>query len=305
MSQSCLPGNPLIFHFSVTDYDPKQSNGGIPGSPATIEAFTNFTHTLDKRLQRAGVYFLKPKNFRRKHVDALVNQISTDVQQHKLTPGSAKNFYAHLRKFLKAIRKPQLLLESNRDLGLTVQPATANKAFALTSDILNRIPCPFIKTSLQLIYHFGMWKTEAIQIHPHQADRGQEIILLASWCRGGNGRAIPVRTPMQRALIQRAKFLATFTKDHSLIPAGLYDKHLHTFDKQCRKAGIKSPHHGLRQGYTQKRYYELLGFPCPLLEGPALVDLSDEQQGMVYQALRKICQEIGHKYPARTPYLGL
>ena len=41
---------------------------------------------------------------------------------------------------------------------------------------------------------FGLRRAESIKIQPAWADRGNALVLRASWCKGGRERSIPMRT---------------------------------------------------------------------------------------------------------------
>jgi integrase len=53
--------------------------------------------------------------------------------------------------------------------------------------------------SLELQQAFGLRREEAMNFQPSFADRGDHIMLKASWTKGGKERIIPVRTEAQRA----------------------------------------------------------------------------------------------------------
>jgi hypothetical protein len=53
---------------------------------------------------------------------------------------------------------------------------------------------------------------------PFVADKEHHLTLQASWCKGGRGREIPIRTEEQRYWLDRAKALMPHSAS-SLIPA--------------------------------------------------------------------------------------
>ena len=48
--------------------------------------------------------------------------------------------------------------------------------------------------SLELQSAFGLRREEAIKFAPRYADKGDHLLLKASWTKGGKARTIPVRT---------------------------------------------------------------------------------------------------------------
>ena len=70
--------------------------------------------------------------------------------------------------------------------------------------------------SLEMQQAFGLRREEAIKFQPSFADRGDHIVLKASWTKGGKTREIPVRTEAQRTILDR---VLQFTGTGSLIPS--------------------------------------------------------------------------------------
>ena len=52
----------------------------------------------------------------------------------------------------------------------------------------------YVRHSLELQRVFGLRREEAMKIKPWQADLGDTLKLQPSWCKGGRGREIPIRT---------------------------------------------------------------------------------------------------------------
>jgi hypothetical protein len=52
--------------------------------------------------------------------------------------------------------------------------------------------------SLELQRAFGLRREEAIKFSPNYADQGDQLLLKASWTKGGKARTVPVRTQDQR-----------------------------------------------------------------------------------------------------------
>jgi hypothetical protein len=136
------------------------------------------------------------------------------------------------------------------------------------------------------------------------ADKGNQLQLIASWCKGGRGREIPIRTDEQRYWLNQAKKLVG-KYDHSLIPVNKsYIQHRSVYEKQVLRAGLKKLH-GLRHAYAQQRYKELTGWEAPINGGPTSSELTKEQKRLDYQARMILTEELGHSREQITVnYLG-
>jgi hypothetical protein len=147
-------------------------------------------------------------------------------------------------------------------------------------------------------------REEALKIKPWRADEGEHLRLQDSWCKGGRGRYIPIRTPEQRYWLDQAKKLVEF-KDLSLIPVKKsYIQQRHVYDKQVIRAGLKNMH-GLRHAYAQQCYKELTGWEAPINGGPNSRELTREQKQIDYQARMTITELLGHgRAQITVSYLG-
>jgi integrase len=137
---------------------------------------------------------------------------------------------------------------------------------------------------------------------PGYADRGDHLILKASWTKGGKERTVPVRTAGQRELLDRAHKLAG---RGSLIPGSRnYVQQLRIYEGQTLRAGL-SQLHGLRHAYAQQRYEELTGWKAPAAGGPLSKTLTPEQRDQDRGTRLIISRELGHEREQITAvYLG-
>ena len=110
-----------------------------------------------------------------------------------------------------------------------------------------RTPCA--QMSLRLQAAFGLRREASIKIVPAWADRGDTLVLKASWNKGGREIRIPIRTPAQRQLLEEAK-------GKSLVAPGYatYRDYLQHFRYECGRAytpstgiGICTPRPGTRK----------------------------------------------------------
>ncbi len=141
-----------------------------------------------------------------------------------------------------------------------------SQAVPLNGETLERITDPYIRVSLLLQREFGLRREEAIKFIPAYADRGNRIVLKATWTKGDKERELPVRTESQRRV----------------------------YESQTRKARL-SKMHGLRHEYAQRRYAELTGWEAPVRGGPSSRDLTEEQKRIDCEARLTISHELGHE----------
>jgi integrase len=127
---------------------------------------------------------------------------------------------------------------------------------------------------------------------PSYADKGDHLALKASWTKGGKARCIPIRSPLQRAVLDRAHQLAG---KGSLIPSDRnYRQQLRIYEGQTIGAGL-SRMHGLRHAYAQRRYEELTGWASPASGGPSPKSLSRAERELDRNARIVISRELGHE----------
>lgn len=141
-----------------------------------------------------------------------------------------------------------------------------------------------------------------MKFQPSYADKGNHIKLKASWTKGGKPRTIPVRTEIQREVLNRARGLTGFG---SLIPSHRsYVHQLRVYEGNTLRAGL-SQLHGLRHAYAQERYEELTGWKCPATGGPGSKSLTPEQRELDREVRLTISLELGHEREQVTAaYLG-
>jgi integrase len=85
---------------------------------------------------------------------------------------------------------------------------SVSKAQMLSQVDLCRIGDPYVRMSLELQRAFGLRREEALKLRPRDADRGDRLLLKASWTKGGKAREIPIHTTTQREVLDRAQQLA-------------------------------------------------------------------------------------------------
>ncbi|WP_234467246.1 phage integrase N-terminal domain-containing protein [Kosakonia sp. S42] len=208
---------------------------------------------IARQLREAGFRQMKASSLKGKHVQALLER----WQGEGLSSGTLKNRLAHLRWWAGKIGKAGILPSDNTQLGIAERRYVTNisKARELGPG-LEHINDAYVRISLQLQAAFGLRREEAIKFRPRYADRGDHIVLKASWTKGGRERTVPITTPEQREVLQAAHRRAGAG---ALIPPHkTYIQQRHAYDGQCKAAGL-SQMHGLRHQYAQSRYEALTG----------------------------------------------
>jgi hypothetical protein len=284
------------------NYDFKQlCRRNRDGSYATQADRENILDLIANQLHEMGVRELRAQGFKPKHVKMLVERWLAE----KLSPGTIKNRMSHLRWLAQKIGKDNIVERTNAAYGIPdrVYVTNVSKAKELAMDQLARIRTPCARMSLRLQAKFGLRLEASIKIVPGKADRGDVLVLKASWNKGGRDIEIPIRTPEQRQLLDEAKALA---KGKSLVAPGYktYYAYLKHFRYECGRVGIHA-FHGHRRLYAQERYLELTGWACPARGGPTSKQLTKQQKAIDREARNVISHEMGHgREQVTAVYLG-
>lgn len=252
------------------------------------------------QLHELGFRNLSAQGLKPKHVEALVERWT----EEGLSAGTMKNRMAHLRWWAEKLDKASMVARSNDAYGIADRRFVTNisKASAFQDAQLERLTDTNSRLSLELQAAFGLRRAESIKFNASFADRGEVLVLKASWCKGGKEREIPIRTAAQRAVLDAVR---THCGKGSLIPVGMtYKAQLDRFKHQCSRAGIHGVH-GLRHAYAQSRYQELTGWRCPAQGGPTSRQLTPAQKTLDRAARLQISRELGHEREQVTAiYVG-
>jgi len=241
----------------------------------------------DLGYRHMGAQSLKPK-----HIEGLVR----NWQDAGLSAGAMKNRLAAIRWWAEKVNRQNVVARSNDYYGIPNRQFVTNhsKARTVSAHDLDKVRDPRIRMSLELQQAFGLRREEAIKFMPEYADRGDHLVLKESWTKGGKARVIPIRTEVQRAVLDRTHQLAG---KGSLIPsAKTYRQQLRVYEADTARAGL-SKMHGLRHAYAQQRYQELTGWPAPAAGGPTTKALTPDQKLVDQQARLTISLELGHERP--------
>lgn len=232
------------------------------------------------------------QNLKQKHIEAVVKH----WKGQDLSNATLKNRLSAIRHLTTLLNKSQIV-PSNIALGIGARKYFSSFNRALHNPDFSQVTNPYIKVSLELQRVFGLRREESLKIKPHLADKGDKIELLPSWCKGGRGRYVPIRTEEQRYWLDRAKEMAG-RFGNSLIPQDTsYIRHRYVYDKQVARAGLRNLH-GLRHAYAQQRYKELTGWEAPINGGPKASELFPSQKDLDHRARMILTEELGHSRKA-------
>lgn len=265
-------------------------HGSREGSHGTRAARENILLQAANTLHDLGYRKLRPEGLKPKHVDALV----AHWLNQELSPGTIKNRLSHVRWWAGKVGKPAVVARDNDHYHVErrVYVTGQDKSRHLDIERLTKITDHHTRLSLRLQAAFGLRREEAIKFRPSYADKGDKIVLKASWTKGGKARAIPVRNEDQRQLLDDIR---RFAGRGALIPANKnYYQQMRTYERNTIKAGLDK-NHGLRHAYAQTRYEELTGWQCPAAGGPAHRALTAQQQDLDNEARLLISRELGHE----------
>ena len=251
-------------------------------------------------LHALGYRGMTARSLKPKHVEALVK----DWFARELAIGTIKNRMAAIRWWARKVNKQNVVARSNEHYGIPDRCFVTNesKAKSVNQSQLDKVRDEHVRMSLELQQAFGLRREEAMKFQPSFADRGDHLVLKASWTKGGRERTIPIRTEAQRDVLNRARRLAGFG---SLIPSNRnYVHQMRVYEGNTLRAGL-SRMHGLRHAYAQSRYEELTGWKAPAAGGPESKALTLEQRAADREARLTISRELGHeREQVTTAYLG-
>ncbi len=259
------------------------------GSHATQAKRAYLLSQIANQLHGLGFSGMSARSLRPKHVQALVSK----WKQQGIAVGTIKNRLAAIRWWARKVNRRGAVAKGNDYYGIASRQmvSAVSKAQTLSAAQLSRITDRHVYLSLELQRAFGLRREEALKFRPSFADRGDRLVLKASWTKGGKSRVIPIRTDEQRKILGRVWQLAG---KGSLIPAERsYIQHLRVYVRQIMNAGL-SKMHGLRHAYAQQRYFELTGWACPVAGGPKSASLSLNDRRIDKAARLTISRELGH-----------
>lgn len=270
------------------------------GSYSTQSNREHLLTLVANELHALGYRGMSARSLKPKHIEGLIK----DWFAKGIAIGTIKNRMAAIRWWARKVNKQNVVARSNEHYGIPDRRFVTeeSKAKSVSREQLEKIRDEHVRMSLELQQAFGLRREEAMKFQPSFADRGDHLVLKASWTKGGRERTVPIRTETQRNVLNRARRLAGLG---SLIPSNRnYRQQMRVYEGNTLRAGL-SQMHGLRHAYAQNRYEELTGWKAPAADGPDRKSLTPEQRELDHEVRRIISQELGHDREAVVgAYLG-
>ena len=245
---------------------------------------------IANQLHEIGYRGMNDHSLKPKHVEGLVRH----WLEKEVATGTIKNRMAAFRWWARKVNRQNVVARSNDHYGIPNRQFITNtsKAKSVLQADLAKVRDEYVRMSLELQQAFGLRREEAIKLIPTHADQGDHLILKPSWTKGGKARTVPIRTPEQREVLDRAHRLAG---KGSLIPSSRnFRQQVRIYEGHTLRAGL-SKMHGLRHAYAQRRYEELTGWKSPAAGGPSCKSLAHGQRDRDREVRLVISRELGHE----------
>jgi hypothetical protein len=251
-----------------------------------------------RELAAMGYKLPSARSLKPKHVQDLI----ASWKGAGLSAGTLKNRMGWVRWWAAQVRKSSVVPAENGALGVESRVTwKGNKAHVTTGEKMAGLPA-WMQNALKLQMAFGLRLEESLKFRPDVADKGDEIALQASWCKGGRARSVAITHPRQRALLDE---IGNACGGGFIIPDGMaYKDARKALEYATWQAGISNMH-GHRHWYAQWRYQALTGAPSPAAGGKNHANMTKAERAGDYRARLAISRELGHNRVEITDtYLG-
>lgn len=276
------------------------------GSHATQANRKAMLKMFAEQLKACGynTHRMTPNDLKGRHVNKLLELWRKDG----VTTGTIKNRMTVLRWWAEKVGNAGAVQSNDTyKIEKRVYVTNRDKSVSLKDLDLSKTD-ENIAQSLRLQDAFGLRREESMKFQPEYAldgqmiDNAKYIILKGSWAKGGRPRTIPITSEKQRHELRNAYALAV-KNGGSLIPKEKsYKTHVASFERVTSALGVGQTH-GLRHGYAQTRYRELMGFDCPAVGGPRSLTADEIAKDKEIRML--ISEELGHgRIGVTSIYLG-
>lgn len=276
------------------------------GSHATQANRRSMLQLFAEQLAKNGynIESMSPSDLKGRHVNKLLEQWRKDG----VSTGTIKNRMTTIRWWAEKVNNPGAVKSNDTyKIEKRVYVTNENKSVSLRDLDLSKVN-ENIAQSLRLQDAFGLRREESMKFQPEYALDGQTIEnakyirLKDSWTKGGRPRTIPLSNEKQRQELRHAYVLA-LKNGGSMIPKEKsYKAHKSSFETITHALGVGQTH-GLRHGYAQTRYRELMGFDCPAVGGSRSLSVDELVKDKEIRTL--ISEELGHsRINITSVYLG-
>jgi len=259
-----------------------------------------------KQLAKNGydIKTMSPNDLKGRHVNKLLEQWRKDG----VSTGTIKNRMVVVRWWAEKVNNSGAVKDNDTyKIEKRVYVTNENKSVSLHDLDLSKID-ENIAQSLRLQDAFGLRREESMKFQPVFAldgqtiDNAKYIRLKDSWTKGGRPRTIPITNEKQRQELKNAYAQATKNGGSMIPKEKSYKSHLASFESVTHSLGVGQTH-GLRHGYAQNRYLELMGFDCPAVG--SVRSLSADEQAKDKEIRMLISEELGHsRINITSVYLG-
>ena len=276
------------------------------GSHATQANRKAMLKMFAEQLKTCGynTHRMTPNDLKGRHVNKLLELWRKDG----VSTGTIKNRMVAVRWWAKKVGNSGAVQSNDTyNIEKRVYVTNRDKSISLKDLDLSQTD-ENIAQSLRLQDAFGLRREETMKFQPEFAldgqwiDNAKYIVLKPTWTKGNRGRTIPISNENQRKELRKAYAVAV-KSGGSLIPKEKsYKAHLASFERVTHALGVGQTH-GLRHGYAQTRYRELMGFDCPAVGGPRYLTADEIAKDKEIRML--ISEELGHgRIGVTSIYLG-
>ena len=276
------------------------------GSHATQANRKAMLKMIAEQLKSCGynTHRMTPNDLKGRHVNKLLELWRKDG----VSTGTIKNRMVVLRWWAKKVGNSGAVQSNDTyNIEKRVYVTNRDKSVSLKDLDLSKID-ENIAQSLRLQDAFGLRREESMKFQPEFAldgqwiDNAKYIVLKPTWTKGNRGRTIPISNENQRKELRKAYALAQKNGGSMIPKEKSYKTHLASFERVTSALGVGQTH-GLRHGYAQTRYRELMGFDCPAVGGPRSLTADEIAKDKEIRML--ISEELGHgRIGVTSIYLG-
>lgn len=276
------------------------------GSHATQANRRAMLKMFAEQLKACGynTHRMTPNDLKGRHVNKLLDLWRKDG----VSTGTIKNRMVVLRWWAKKVGNSGAVQSNDTyNIEKRVYVTNRDKSVSLKDLDLSKID-ENIAQSLRLQDAFGLRREESMKFQPEFAldgqwiDNAKYIVLKPTWTKGKRGRTIPISNENQRKELRKAYALAQKNGGSMIPKEKSYKTHLASFERVTSALGVGQTH-GLRHGYAQTRYRELMGFDCPAVGGPRSLTADEIAKDKEVRLL--ISSELGHgRIGVTSIYLG-
>jgi integrase len=276
------------------------------GSHATQANRKAMLKMFAEQLKACGynTHRMTPNDLKGRHVNKLLEQWRKDG----VSTGTIKNRMVVARWWAKKVGNSGAVQSNDTyNIEKRVYVTNRDKSVSLKDLDLSKID-ENIAQSLRLQDAFGLRREESMKFQPEYAldgqmiDNAKYIILKGSWAKGGRPRTIPITSEKQRHELRSTYALAVKNGGSLISKEKSYKTHVASFERVTSALGVGQTH-GLRHGYAQTRYRQLMGFDCPAVGG--FRSLTSDEMAKDKEIRMLISQELGHgRIGVTSIYLG-